>query len=181
MELRRLLAYVKVLFLIGAITLVVTAILLPHPGDRPRSNRHSCFSNLKQMGIGMLMYYEDYDEQMPQASLWMDMTAPYIVHPHQGGNRSAADAKRSIYRCPALTTASEQEFGYAFNSDLQGRSLDKDREAQTVVIYDSKDLRWNANAPGLTGAANPPRHLGTDNVYFADGHVKPQTWNEIKK
>jgi prepilin-type processing-associated H-X9-DG protein len=82
---------------------------------------------------------------------------------------------KNVYRCQQVLSPQPADFGYAFNSTLALKTLDKRRSpGEVVMLYDSNDLRWNAYAPGRTGAANPPRHKGMNNFAFADGHVKAQ-------
>ena len=117
-------------------------------------------SNVKQMGTAAMMYVQDYDEHFPLASVWMDATLPYSKH-------------KSIYRCPQNHSSLPTDFGYAFNTDLSLKALASYKTPEKVVqLYDANDLRWNANALGRAGIANPPRHAGGNIVGFAEGHAK---------
>ena len=108
--------------------------------------------------MNLQMYQADYDDHFPRASEWMDATLPY-----------GKDKRR--YHCPALDKSHADDFGYAFNSILSLQTLDKHASpGKVVMLYDANDLRWNANAPNRTGAANPPRHRGGDVFGYADGH-----------
>ncbi len=73
------------LLVVIAIIAILAAILFPaFARARENARRSSCQSNLKQIGLGLLQYTQDYDESMPahnmsvQQQLWMDLVQPYI-------------------------------------------------------------------------------------------------------
>lgn len=54
------------LLVVIAIIAILAAILFPvFARARENARRTSCLSNLKQMGLGMMMYVQDYDETYP--------------------------------------------------------------------------------------------------------------------
>ena len=88
------------LLVVIAIIAILAAILFPvFARARENARRASCQSNLKQMGLGILQYTQDYDETMvpcneaPNASTtpWMTLTQPYLK-------------SKQIFRCPSNTT-----------------------------------------------------------------------------
>ena len=78
------------LLVVIAIIAILAAILFPvFARARENARRSSCLSNLKQIGLGMIQYTQDYDETMPQTSwggvsgqgsrfFWMDAIQPYV-------------------------------------------------------------------------------------------------------
>jgi len=84
------------LLVVIAIIAILAAILFPVFGRaRENARRSSCQSNLKQIGLGMLQYAQDYDETLPRIAFgadsawggpewhpgrahWMDVAQPYI-------------------------------------------------------------------------------------------------------
>jgi prepilin-type N-terminal cleavage/methylation domain-containing protein/prepilin-type processing-associated H-X9-DG protein len=87
------------LLVVIAIIAILAAILFPvFARARENARRSSCQSNLKQIGLGMLQYSQDYDEKMVRPSYgpgrngnndgdglsnannwkWMDAVQPYI-------------------------------------------------------------------------------------------------------
>lgn len=93
------------LLVVIAIIAILAAILFPvFARARENARRSSCQSNLKQIGIGLVQYIQDYDETMPRGafvpsltvsndsmeditsdvpsqsnlSLWMDVIYPYV-------------------------------------------------------------------------------------------------------
>lgn len=77
------------LLVVIAIIAILAAILFPaFARARENARRASCQSNLKQIGLGIMQYTQDYDEKMPftyiyhgpgQANLmwWADLIQPY--------------------------------------------------------------------------------------------------------
>jgi len=72
------------LLVVIAIIAILAAILFPvFARAREKARQTSCLSNLKQMGLGILMYVQDYDEMFPISSGWHnEVTAPrgYWIH-----------------------------------------------------------------------------------------------------
>ncbi len=88
------------LLVVIAIISILAAILFPvFARARENARRASCSSNLKQIGLGLLQYVQDYDEQMvnayypyqaggndgfsngasnPPRYKWMDAVQPYV-------------------------------------------------------------------------------------------------------
>jgi prepilin-type N-terminal cleavage/methylation domain-containing protein len=71
------------LLVVIAIIAILAAILFPVFGRaRENARRSSCQSNLKQIGLGILQYTQDYDETMPPAYdgglTWRAVTQPYL-------------------------------------------------------------------------------------------------------
>jgi len=60
------------LLVVIAIIAILASILFPvFARARENARRASCMSNLKQLGLGAMMYVQDYDEKYPQA-FWYD-------------------------------------------------------------------------------------------------------------
>ncbi|RYG63911.1 DUF1559 domain-containing protein, partial [bacterium] len=54
------------LLVVIAIIAILAAILFPVFGRaRENARRSSCLSNMKQIGLGMMQYTQDYDEKFP--------------------------------------------------------------------------------------------------------------------
>jgi prepilin-type N-terminal cleavage/methylation domain-containing protein len=87
------------LLVVIAIIAILAAILFPVFGRaRENARRSSCQSNLKQIGLGLMQYTQDYDEKFPfmhetgytgqRFGTWMAMTMAYTK-------------SEQIYRCPS--------------------------------------------------------------------------------
>ena len=76
------------LLVVIAIIAILAAILFPvFARARENARRSSCLSNLKQIGLGMMMYVQDYDDRFPAAYFrlnasdtinWQDLVMPYV-------------------------------------------------------------------------------------------------------
>jgi prepilin-type N-terminal cleavage/methylation domain-containing protein/prepilin-type processing-associated H-X9-DG protein len=189
------------LLVVIAIIAILAAILFPvFARARENARRASCQSNLKQIGLGVAQYSQDYDERMPSVRMnglnWQVNLQPYVksyqvfrcpsntrnttLMDSDGGNPSMVSYAAS--RENGLGTSSN---GAAFgNLDLIGPSLsDFPYVAQTIMVADSNckelDFRvtntsWvtNDTQNGTGNTALFDGHLSTMNFLFADGHVK---------
>jgi prepilin-type N-terminal cleavage/methylation domain-containing protein/prepilin-type processing-associated H-X9-DG protein len=191
------------LLVVIAIIAILAAILFPvFARARENARRASCQSNLKQIGLGVLQYTQDYDEKYPirdhggsnaRTGIWVNLQ-PYIK-------------SEQIYQCPSETNgvpagATMQDRAavngftdYTYNLQLNRQSAGTtDNNPQSLSSVQDSALvvmMWErGNADGremqsgvLTGTTlfarigdfSPPsatRHLDTANYLFADGHVK---------
>jgi prepilin-type N-terminal cleavage/methylation domain-containing protein/prepilin-type processing-associated H-X9-DG protein len=90
------------LLVVIAIIAILAAILFPvFARARENARRASCQSNLKQLGLGLMQYTQDYDERLPNNSNWngstvtmnwSDMLDPYLK-------------SDQILRCPSATSS----------------------------------------------------------------------------
>ncbi|RYX80935.1 DUF1559 domain-containing protein [bacterium] len=93
------------LLVVIAIIAILAAILFPvFARARENARRSSCQSNLKQIGLGVMQYSQDYDEKMVPARVfvpglngagydrpWAELLQPYIK-------------SVQLFRCPSNTT-----------------------------------------------------------------------------
>jgi len=94
------------LLVVIAIIAILAAILFPvFAQAREKARQSTCLSNFKQIGLGMLMYAQDYDETYPPSRVarpagssdcvqkvitWKTATLPYVKN-------------FEVYRCPSNT------------------------------------------------------------------------------
>ena len=127
----------------------------------------SCQSNLKQIGLGMMQYVRDYDEQFPRAQNWMEELRPYMVGystPIQSTNF------QRLFRCPAT-----QNY-YALNVYYDRISAMQDKSSSSAPLaFDFVGGRLNQADDGANWPI-PPIHANLqrsgNNVLFGDGHVE---------
>ena len=68
------------LLVVIAIIAILAAILFPvFAKARENARKSSCQSNLKQMGLSINMYVQDYDERYPNAAIMIG-TTPYLLN-----------------------------------------------------------------------------------------------------
>lgn len=138
--------------LLCGVTWAITPVCTCGRGPAKRS---ACLSNLKQLGLGVLMYASDCDDKLPNRDSWMDEVEPYIKAP-------------GVEHCPLTTGVGL--YGYALNATA--RSIDDaPNPAEKELVYDSDNLSRNASDPG-TSMPVQGRHEGKNNIAYLDGHVR---------
>jgi prepilin-type N-terminal cleavage/methylation domain-containing protein len=98
------------LLVVIAIIAILAAILFPvFAQAREKARQASCTSNMKQIGLAILMYAGDYDEQLPWGyadpvrTTWYDLVEPYVKVGASGfGFVSATGVQRPFYICPSF-------------------------------------------------------------------------------
>ncbi len=153
---KRAFTLIELLAVIAIIT-ILAAILYP-VGSRPReaARKSNCLSNLAQLGKGMKMYAQDYDEILPHAffgtcgtptaASWADVLVPYV-----------RDVK--VYDCPSSTTR------MTFNS-----TTNTFYRAIGGSPNNPNDCRTNAAIPGGTAA---DYNYGVNNFGLPVGQTDP--------
>jgi prepilin-type N-terminal cleavage/methylation domain-containing protein/prepilin-type processing-associated H-X9-DG protein len=101
------------LLVVIAIIAILAAILFPvFARARENARRASCMSNLKQIGLGFMMYSQDYDEHLPYSFnyyiytgstsgtlvWWEDTLQPYVK-------------SRQLFICPSESTPTTYTYG----------------------------------------------------------------------
>lgn len=120
--------------------------------------KSSCQSNLKQMGLAMMQYTRDYDEQFMLAPNWKHALTPY-------GLRGSSQ----LLSCPKTTR------DYAYNSNLSENYMEAVSKPAALVLFYEPSNSINADI-GKHWAASGIHGDGS-NVCFTDGHVK---WLQLK-
>jgi len=184
------------LLVVVAIISILAAILFPvFARARESARRASCLSNMKQIGLGFMMYLQDYDERFPghrntRASgdtrppaeaggywtngywYWQQLIFPYTK-------------SLQIYFCPSspgpgITDASKNALHYNYGTNLL---VNKSTITLANIIYpsttylaiDSSSWRITPNALGAGGFGYIPgmQILG---VTATDSTVYPLDW-----
>ena len=174
------------LLVVIAIIAILAAILFPvFAKAREKARQASCLSNMKQIGLGLMQYAQDYDERLPQAG-W----AETIIFPNgaSGGHtwfmRIYPYVKNlQVFNCPSATYAWAGEpstsIKYGLNTTLPNNtSLGTILyPAQTILVCDTEGTgSYACFYYAYTGPSAPrymgPRHNEGCNIAFADGHAK---------
>jgi len=142
------------LLVVIAIIAILAAILFPVFGRaRENARRTSCLSNLKQIGLGIIQYTQDYDEIMPRASYysasgtsWNDKTLPTTV---TTVNYKWMDAiypyvkSQQIFICPSSTNSL---VGVGVHADYRPTQyLTRDNVTNTTGDYPKKYGSYSIN------------------------------------
>jgi prepilin-type N-terminal cleavage/methylation domain-containing protein len=167
------------LLVVIAIIAILAAILFPvFAKAREKARQSSCLSNVKQMGLAMLSYLQDYDECFPGRSVdpnpykykWCDVIAPYIKN-------------TQIFLCPSRNNvAYPNAYGYNTMTTVgypmgTGAGLGSIQNPSSIImIVDSN--QWTAYRPSdqatfaIFDGLYPDAHNGGDNAVHVDGHAK---------
>lgn len=137
-------------------------------------------SNMKQIGLGIMQYLQDYDERyMPEHEEWVDAVQPYIK-------------SEQIFRCPSLSETdadfTSPETRPVADYSINGLFAHGTSQAsfQTVAEQIMMGERqkgigeidyhfWHGDhlePEAIWEHLERDRHLGGSNYLFADGHVK---------
>ncbi len=191
------------LLVVIAIIAILAAILFPvFAQAREAARKTSCLSNLKQQGLAMLQYIQDYDEQFVpwhagksepgDGTLvdpsnrdgegfdlsWDRLIQPYVKNDWLTGCPSDRSAKAS--------TGSIRSYAYPGNiggnwcpNNTDARKLAAvPRPAQTMLLNERDNCSagnkkvWNWCAVNDAESETAWRHTDHQNILWADGHAK---------
>lgn len=113
------------LLVVVAIIAILAAILFPVFGRaRENARRSSCQSNLKQLGLGMIQYTQDYDERYMLDDPWASIMFPYVkstqiyVCPSQPNNNASNYFASKDPSIPRLSYAINNVYNSAYPSNV---------------------------------------------------------------
>jgi prepilin-type N-terminal cleavage/methylation domain-containing protein/prepilin-type processing-associated H-X9-DG protein len=182
------------LLVVIAIIAILAAILFPvFARAREKARQTSCLSNLKQLGLGVLMYAQDYDEMLPGADCrdlqngtnWDIVTEPYVKN-------------WQIFQCPSAPKefvigpthntcggswspppvwVDEHWMSYGMGLNVEGEPLAEIEAPSSTLLLGEADSPWTQVGPRppfdyVDWAMEKERHNGGCNLAFADGHAK---------
>jgi prepilin-type N-terminal cleavage/methylation domain-containing protein/prepilin-type processing-associated H-X9-DG protein len=191
------------LLVVIAIISILAAILFPvFARARENARRASCMSNMKQIGLGIMQYTQDYDEKLP--------ICPIAGAQNYAGSAALTNPWNGIYpytkswqilRCPSATDDSLDGAGYVPNgsndtnyllngvffraSGLSTASISQ--PANRLLLHEYKfAMSYALPRPAATTSAETAYlkwlrndqytydalHFEGGNLLFADGHVK---------
>jgi prepilin-type N-terminal cleavage/methylation domain-containing protein/prepilin-type processing-associated H-X9-DG protein len=184
------------LLVVIAIISILAAILFPvFARARENARRASCQSNLKQIGIGLMMYVQDYDGRTPYQDVTSSNGTAYYAYPslvtlfHPNWIYSIYPYVKSwqLFACPSApvgTVYGVCKNSYAYNGvvlDQLTAAISRPSEIIWVNEYHSAsywtymrpyrpspgNIYWSWNDSGLTN-----NHFDGGNILYMDGHVK---------
>jgi prepilin-type N-terminal cleavage/methylation domain-containing protein/prepilin-type processing-associated H-X9-DG protein len=110
------------LLVVIAIIAILAAILFPvFAQARAKARQATCLSNLKQLGVAIMAYAQDYDETYPLANYpvfgggsntsWQFMVDPYVKANFPQDIGTTANLKASVYHCPDFSKTANGSVG----------------------------------------------------------------------
>jgi len=169
-------------FFSSQIIAILAAILFPvFAKAREKARQTSCLSNLKQLGVGLQMYAQDFDERFPwhcrytggpdsDRNGWQGQVMPYVKNDQ-------------LFVCPSSgRTGLCGGYGYNLSRDASSVQVGCDYmalgkcpyPAETIIIGDSNGTKWIGHWtwPTVGNLDKPGRHNDGGNFCMVDGHAK---------
>jgi prepilin-type N-terminal cleavage/methylation domain-containing protein/prepilin-type processing-associated H-X9-DG protein len=179
------------LLVVIAIIAILAAILFPvFARAREKARQTNCLSNVKQIGLALMQYVQDYDEcfpyytnpfNAPGATSWHGVLEPYIMN-------------NQVLRCPSRPNVA---IGYGWNIDCIGYGSSSGVRVPptslATIKHPSTTLVFADKSGGPAGYYRPSRWIGNPSTYgylydtylpmitihndganvgYADGHAK---------
>ncbi len=196
------------LLVVIAIIAILASMLLPALNKaREQGKSARCKSNLKQIGLALFMYAEDYHTYVPR--FLIDGTTPkklwmyYLVG--EGYVTCEAYASRKIFNCPTeppnVNTGNSwnKSYGvnYSYNSESTIKVPDDDggigwlslkkikypAQVGLVLDWNNNKSNWGTNLWDTvwnTPVADIFRHNNFMNWVHGDGHVSATSYYDVK-
>lgn len=163
------------LLVVIAIIAILAAILFPvFAQAREKARAASCLSNTKQVGLGFMMYVQDYDESFPYWSWWYSSDlggGPYGPHQESFGHYESMwfsaiypyMKNGPIYNCPSAndhTTITQNAiWAWTKATDLTTVGITPSLTSQSINLGYNQDISegtWaGGNAVTLSALVKP--------------------------
>jgi prepilin-type processing-associated H-X9-DG protein/prepilin-type N-terminal cleavage/methylation domain-containing protein len=198
---RRRFARTQAFTLVELLTVIViigilTGIAIPVINSaRQSSQRSTCASNLRQLGLAVLTYTSDNKGLLPWSyktnqGAWSDVSTPPLVQQLGlfGMNADTRRTMRTVFKCPAAESTPVAICDYTANCHVMGYDIANtpypvkrlaafSRPSGTVLIAEKNveggmdASKWFDSTYWPAASVLVDRHSGRGNMVFLDGHV----------
>ncbi len=134
------------LLVVIAIIAILAAILFPvFAKAREKARQITCASDMKQIGLGILQYNQDYDETFPMCHYnnslgvevrWYDAVGPYIKNGSKFANGFYSGAG-GIWSCPDLPVIQPSSYGAHFDLFRNGKPYNDTVTTEALAVVDA--------------------------------------------
>ena len=187
------------LLVVLAIIGVLAGLLLPTLARAKRKARDiTCVSQLRQLGMAVRMYADDFQNRLPAAEILPTMPADAahplpricdVLGPYVGKNNPSTNTSVLVFKCPAddLNRYARQGSSYEWNTELNGHRMDETRTRNfrivSITIVNGEEVAHTDETKELLfPPTTTPLLLDYDdfhprppkpgkNVVYMDGHV----------
>jgi len=166
------------LLVVIAIIAILAAILFPvFAQAREKARQTACLSNCKQLGTGIAMYIQDYDEMLPMGGWgnnttpvvdrWFEMVYPYVKNV-------------DVFVCPSETRTFDGDALRTFVPKLQASGIGPENNGgyganRNLLLYDmARSLAEVPDSAGTFLIAESAQCLST-----IANNTDPETWNKF--
>jgi prepilin-type N-terminal cleavage/methylation domain-containing protein/prepilin-type processing-associated H-X9-DG protein len=179
------------LLVVIAIIAILAAMLLPAlQTARERARQASCINNLKEMGIAMAMYMQEYDEYFPRDFYpkWFEVLYDYAenISVLECPSWKGWDGFRTVTTDIFVQSSKKDWLPYGYNYEYLGRyhkttpasnyfiKLSQIKNPASMIMIADSDEHGDGNRDDIITRQVykvGQRHNGGSNVLFVDGHV----------
>ncbi|HEY0073389.1 MAG TPA: DUF1559 domain-containing protein [Abditibacteriaceae bacterium] len=197
--LRRGFTLIELLVVIAIIALLAAILFPVFARARENARKSSCQNNLKQIGVGISQYVQDYDEMMPNARPDTDINGVFVGDAPWHAVIFPYTKSQQIFRCPSNSNNTTLQrtgnliipvsyVACCVNSGDYGGSGVGPIRANTTDVTNISDITKVASTILVGETGNVTRrdpeywtndndmlvrnHLASSNYLFVDGHVK---------
>lgn len=201
---------IEILVVIAIIALLAAILFPAFSRVREMGRRTSCASSLKQLGLGIAQYTQDYDDRLPGAQKgaggdeggWTYFETfrftpdpPTDFSPARGSLFPYVKSE-AVYVCPSDSVGQNSKNSFSFNGCLTdgvgdvsaGKSLALFEETArwALLVEEDSSASTLGQSPSSDDGflaftnATSSRHLNTANVLFLDGHLKALRADKFK-
>lgn len=172
------------LLVVISIIAILAAMLLPALQKAKEATKAiTCVNNLKQLGLAVNEYCNDYDFWLPRGDLgsgssqryWICRLAPYVNATESIGE---SDTQYKVFVCPSYQGI-YPALSYCMNYHVSGKNylkkiMDYGNSSSKIYLVDGTGLAEISRNQAIDGSQTyrfSARHLGIGNVLYLDAHV----------